>query len=289
MIKSMTAFASGERDSRAGRLSWELRSVNHRYLDVSMRLPEGFRAAENTFKGCLGHKLSRGKVEANLHVRPPESNGATEIAVNDAQIAALLAAQKKVIKLHHGIEQLSMADVLSWPGVVQQQALDFEALTAEATALLADVVDELAASRASEGAKLSAFISQRCDQVAGIVEQVSVRRDIVNGLTRERFMQRIAKLDLELDPQRLEQELVMQAQKLDVSEELDRLVVHVSELRELLKSEKAVGRRLDFLMQELNREANTLGSKSGDAETTRLSIDLKVLIEQMREQIQNIE
>jgi len=239
MIQSMTAFARGDSANDKGALSWEIRTVNHRYLDTALRLPEGFRSQENDLKELVRQYLSRGKVDATLRFDPEGAE--TVAAIN-----------------------------------LDQELLD-------------ETLKDLVKARCREGERLVGFIEQRCDQIEKIIVAVTARREIVVDGARERLMQRIEGLDLEFDPARLEQELAIQAQRLDVSEELDRLVVHVQELRQILASGKAVGRRLDFLMQELNREANTLGSKSNDAETTRYSMDLKVLIEQMREQIQNIE
>lgn len=289
MIRSMTAFARGDRAGKNGALTWEVRSVNHRYLESTLRLPDGFRSQENDLKEVIRGQLSRGKVDATLRFEVEGAEEASTLNVDTALVKVLLDAQQQVKDISAGAATLSVAEILNWPGVVKPERLDFEGLFKDATELLEETLKDLVEARGREGVRLVGFIEQRCDQIDKIVIAVTARREIVVEGARERLMQRIEGLDLEFDPQRLEQELAIQAQRLDVSEELDRLVAHILELRQILGSGKAVGRRLDFLMQELNREANTLGSKSNDAETTRHSMDLKVLIEQMREQIQNIE
>lgn len=289
MIHSMTAFARGDDANHAGSLTWEIRSVNHRYLDTSMRLPDGFRSLENDFKEIVRQNVARGKVDATLRFELDGAEKQTTISLDDARIQALMTAQSQVQSQSPDATPLTVSQILAWPGVVKAEETDYEELFDTARKLLVKTLAELVEGRAREGARLVAFIEQRCDQIESIVSEVTERREVVVDGARARLMQRIEGLDLEFDPQRLEQELAIQAQRLDVTEELDRLGAHLAELRQILSSGKAVGRRLDFLMQELNREANTLGSKSNDAITTRFSMDLKVLIEQMREQIQNIE
>jgi len=285
----MTAFARGDSALENGSLSWEIRTVNHRYLDISLRLPNGFLSQENDLKEVVRQHLSRGKVDAALRFDVEGGDAPVAINLDQGLVSHLLKAQSDIQSLASTASALSVAEILNWPGVVQPESFDFDDLFKAATELLEVTLKDLVSARSREGERLVGFIEQRCDQIDKIIKAVTERREIVVDGARERLMQRIEGLDLEFDPSRLEQELAIQAQRLDVSEELDRLVVHVQELRELLLNGKAVGRRLDFLMQELNREANTLGSKSHDAETTRHSMDLKVLIEQMREQIQNIE
>ncbi len=289
MIQSMTAFARGDSVNEKGSLSWEVRTVNHRYLDTSLRLPDGFRSQENDLKEVVRQYLSRGKVDATLRFDPEGSEAAASIKLDKDLIKNLLIAQNEIQGLVDNASPMSVAELLNWPGVVQPESFDFEDLFKATASLLEVTLKDLVEARSREGKRLVGFVEQRCDQIEQIIVSVTERREIVVDGSRERLMQRIEGLDLEFDPGRLEQELAIQAQRLDVSEELDRLGAHIQELRQILQSGKAVGRRLDFLMQELNREANTLGSKSNDAETTRHSLDLKVLIEQMREQIQNIE
>jgi uncharacterized protein (TIGR00255 family) len=252
-------------------------------------MPDGFRSQENDFKELVRKQLSRGKVDATLRFDSEEGEQASAINVDAAMVKVLLDAQAQVAAVSPDASSLSVAQILNWPGVVKPESMDFEALFKDAAELLDEALSDLVVAREREGARLVAFIEQRCKQIEDIVVLVAARREVVVDAARERLLARIEGLDLEFDPTRLEQELAIQAQRLDVTEELDRLVIHAEELRELLQSGDAVGRRLDFLMQELNREANTLGSKSHDAETTKHSMDLKVLIEQMREQIQNIE
>ena len=289
MIQSMTAFARGDSVIENGSLSWEIRTVNHRYLDTTLRLPEGFRSQENDLKELARQYLSRGKVDATLRFDAEGGNAPTAVNLDKHLINNLLTAQNEIKALSESAKSLSVAEILNWPGVVEPESVDYDDLFKAAHQLLESTLKDLVSARSREGERLVSFILQRCDQIDTIVEQVTERREIVVDASRERLMQRIEGLDLDVDPARLEQELAIQAQRLDVTEELDRLVIHVQELRQILGSGKAVGRRLDFLMQELNREANTLGSKSNDAETTRHSMDLKVLIEKMREQIQNLE
>ena len=289
MIRSMTAFARCDRLVKSCSLTWEIRTVNHRYLEPTLRMPDGFRSQENDFKELVRKQLSRGKVDATLRFDSEEGEQASAINVDAAMVKVLLDAQAQVAAVSPDASSLSVSQILNWPGVVKPESMDYEALFKDAAELLDEALSDLVVAREREGARLVSFIEQRCKQIEDIVVLVAARREIVVDAARERLLARIEGLDLEFDPTRLEQELAIQAQRLDVTEELDRLVIHAEELRELLQSGDAVGRRLDFLMQELNREANTLGSKSHDAETTKHSMDLKVLIEQMREQIQNIE
>ena len=289
MIRSMTAFARCDRSVKSCSLTWEIRTVNHRYLEPTLRLPDGFRSQENDFKELVRKQLTRGKVDATLRFDSEEGEQASAINVDSGMVKVLLDAQAQVAAVSPDASRLSVAQILNWPGVVKPESLDFESLFKDAGELLQAALTDLVDAREREGARLVAFIEQRCEQIEAIVVLVTARREEVVAAAKERLLLRIEGLDLEFDPSRLEQELAIQAQRLDVSEELDRLTAHAEELRELLKSGEAVGRRLDFLMQELNREANTLGSKSHDVETTKHSMDLKVLIEQVREQIQNIE
>ncbi|PID45596.1 MAG: YicC family protein [Proteobacteria bacterium] len=289
MIRSMTAFARSDRVTANGSLTWEVRTVNHRYLETTLRLPDGFRSQENDYKELVRTRLARGKLDAVLRFDPEGAEQATTLNIDTNRVGALLNAQQQIQSLSQEAGNLSVSDILSWPGVVKPEVLDFDGLYKDAMELLGEALNDLVEARRREGKRLVMFIEHRCDQIEQIVVAVTERREVVVQASRERLMQRIESLDLEVDPQRLEQELAIQAQRLDVSEELDRLGAHIDELRQTLTGGQAVGRRLDFLMQEFNREANTLGSKSNDAETTRHSMELKVLIEQMREQIQNIE
>ncbi len=288
MIRSMTAFAHCQSTTPQGKLSWEIRTVNHRYLDVTIRLPEEFRAQENDFRQSIQSRLQRGKLEASLRY----ASGVAEdnsIVINEPLARALIIACRQIEALTDAPDPLKAVDILRWPGVTQDTPPDLELLADQAKDLLADALDDLLATREREGSRLAEFIEQRCDQIAEIIVRIRKRRPhIIQGI-REKINQRIEDLDITPDNNRLEQELVMLAQRLDVDEELDRLMAHLDEMTNVLDRNEPIGRRLDFLMQELNREANTLASKANDAETTQSAVDLKVLIEQMREQIQNIE
>ena len=288
MIRSMTAFSRREASYPWGELSVELRSVNHRYLDVSPRLPEELRAAEGDFRQRVAAVLSRGKVDLNMRFAPAQGSG--DSLQIDRQLAERIShASREIDLLLYNPAPVNSLDVLRWPGVIQSVAVEPDELRQAALGLLDEALAELVAMREREGAKLAELIEQRCSAVLEVVAGVREILPEILEASRERLRARFEEAKLELDPQRLEQEMVIAAQKMDVAEELDRLEAHVGEIRAVLKKGGTVGRRLDFLMQELNREANTLGSKSADTRTSRASVDLKVLIEQMREQIQNIE
>lgn len=288
MIRSMTAFARRERQEEWGLLVWELRSVNHRYLEVSLRLPEELRAQENLFRERVQARLGRGKVECSLRFQPGVGAGGA-VQVNEALARSLIEACERVEKLMTNAARLSAMDVLRWPGVSMETKPDLEPVQGAAMALLEEALNELVATREREGARLKEAIEQRLQAVAGLVRQVRERRPEVLAAIREKLLTRIQTLGLEPDSGRLEQELAIVAQRLDVEEELDRLQTHLQETADVLRRDEPVGRRLDFLMQEFNREANTLSSKANDAQTTQAAVELKVLIEQMREQVQNIE
>ena len=288
MIRSMTAFSRREASFPWGALSLELRSVNHRYLDVSPRLPEELRSAENELRQRIGTTLSRGKVDLNMRFQPSQGSG-DSLDIDRDLALRISHASREVDTLLYNPAPVNSLDVLRWPGVIQSAAVDGEEIKQAALDLLDEALGELVAMREREGARLAELIEQRCAAVMEVVASVRAILPEILAASRERLHARFEEAKVELDPQRLEQEMVIAAQKMDVAEELDRLEAHVGEIRDVLKKGGAVGRRLDFLMQELNREANTLGSKSVDTRTTRASVDLKVLIEQMREQIQNIE
>ncbi|MGM0701921.1 MAG: YicC/YloC family endoribonuclease [Pseudomonadota bacterium] len=286
-VHSMTAFARLSREASWGSLQLELRSVNQRYLEPHFRLPETLRDLEPGFREALRSRLARGKVECTLRFEAESADDT--LTVNSERLAALAAALGEV---RTALPQAAMPDALALldhPGVLESRGTDLDTVKAEATALFDAALAELLAARAREGEKLATLIHSR---LAGVREQVAeVRRLMPQILERQRtqLLERLETVKAELDPQRLEAELTLLAQKADVDEELDRLVAHVSEVERQLGQPGPKGRRLDFLMQELNREANTLSSKSVVADTTRCAVELKVLIEQMREQIQNIE
>jgi len=288
MLNSMTGFARQAAESPLGTLTWELRTVNHRYLDVQFRLPEELRPSETDLRQQVADQLKRGKIECSLHFRRAISD-ATELKINRDLVGQLRAKLDELSEILHESRAIDPVDVLRWPGVVSETEIDTGPLYDEASRLLADTLDALGKMRASEGQRIAEMIESRCADIMTISTGVRARMPEVLAAVRTRQQERIDKLDIEADPARLETELAIIAQKLDVDEELDRLDSHISEIREAMGSDEPVGRRLDFLMQELNREANTLGSKSADTETTKAAVELKVLIEQMREQIQNVE
>ena len=284
----MTGFARQSDVSSVGTLTWELRAVNHRYLDVQFRLPEELRPKEQAFKNQVSAVLRRGKVECALHVRRAfDERAAMKL---NADLVKLIGT--RVTEISNELPESAPAnpiDILRWPGVIADPEIDAEPLYADAGSLLDKALQAIGDMRASEGQRIASMLESRCSDVAQIAATVRARMPDVLAVAHTKQRQRIERLDVEAEPARLEVELALIAQKLDVDEELDRLDSHIVEIRQALTSKEAVGRRLDFLMQELNREANTLGSKSADSETTRAAVELKVLIEQMREQIQNVE
>jgi len=290
MTASMTAFARREATGPWGALVWELRTVNHRYLEPSFKLPEELRGLEPSVRERLTARLGRGKVDCHLKLSLRES---TDLEMDEALVRRLmeLAHKTETLAAHAGgsLDPWRMVDLLRWPGVFKTAAVDAEQLSQSALAALDEALDELTATRLREGAKLAEIITQRLDGVGEIAERVRVLLPEVQKSFRDRLTARLQDVKAELDANRLEQEMVLFAQKTDVDEELDRLTTHVAEVRRVLAGKGQVGRRLDFLMQELNREANTLGSKAADVRVTNAAVDLKVLIEQMREQVQNIE
>jgi len=290
MTASMTAFARRETATPWGGLTWELRAVNHRYLELSLKLPDELRAIEPAVRDLLGKRLGRGKVDCHLRLTAREG---ADVVLDEAMVARLVALAQKTQGLAAvaggSVTPWRMVDLLRWPGVFKSTAFDAEALQKAALALLAEALGELDATRQREGAQLAAILRQRLDAMEEIAARVRALLPEVRQNFRERLLTRLQDVRAELDPARLEQELLLFAQKTDVDEELDRLVMHLNEVRRVLDDKGQVGRRLDFLMQELNRETNTLGSKAADVRVTNAAVDLKVLIEQMREQVQNIE
>jgi len=288
----MTAFARVEESTETGSITWELRSVNHRYLEPSIRLPEDFKQLEPEIRRLLARYLTRGKVDLGLRYKLDQQRQVA-IALNEDIVQNLRVVEQKVLNIVHEGSKLSVSDILSWPGVITDVERDFSSLYELAISSLETALQQLQQGRETEGKALEEMIRSRCAQVSEIVAELRRHRPQMMAALREKWE---TNLDEKLkqwretaNESRLEQELVMLAQKLDVAEELDRLDTHLAEVVNVLDRDEAVGRRLDFLMQELNREANTLGSKSQDGQTTQQAVDLKVLIEQMREQVQNIE
>ena len=288
MLNSMTGFARAVAETPFGTLTCELRTVNHRYLDVQFRLPEELRPKEIDLRNRIGDVLKRGKIECSLHLRRAAS-GDGELSLNKNLIKQIGASVNEISNLLTDTRAIDPVDVLRWPGVVAEPEIDTEPLFAEASALIDGALESMQLMRESEGARIAEMLMSRLGEIVDIANAVRKRMPEVLTAVRTKQKERIDILNVDADPARLETELALIAQKLDVDEELDRLQSHVSEVTEALQKSEPVGRRLDFLMQELNREANTLGSKSADTETTTAAVNLKVLIEQMREQIQNIE
>ena len=288
MLHSMTGFARESTETALGTLTWEIRAVNHRYLDVQFKLPEDLRPSEQAFRQQASATLGRGKVECALFFRRAVDAG-TDMQIDTGLVELIGHRISDLTAKLPNVAAVNPIEILRWPGVVKQAELDVEPLVNEAGALLDKTLAAIGEMRASEGARIFEMLESRCVEIATIAGAVRERMPEVLAAARARQQERIDALDVEADPARLEVELALLATKLDVDEELDRLESHLVEIREALQSDKPVGRRLDFLMQELNREANTLASKSADKETTKAAVDLKVLIEQMREQIQNVE
>jgi uncharacterized protein (TIGR00255 family) len=287
MIASMTGFARREVTGTWGALICELRSVNHRFLETGFRLPDEIRAAETEFRQRLARDLKRGKVDCTISVRRVQ--GAETSLEVDAQALDRVLAKVKEISRQLPQHTVNVVDVLRWPGVLREDSDSGDELLAAAQSLFGNTLTELAAARSREGARLRELIEQRCASLETLVANVRTRLPEVHARVRTRLNERLAELQASVDRERLEQELAILLQRLDVDEELDRLTGHIVEIRRVVAGNEPAGRRLDFLMQELNREANTLSSKSQDLETTRHAVDMKVLIEQMREQVQNIE
>lgn len=285
-IRSMTAFASGERATAGGTLGCELRAVNHRFLEIGMRLPDELRALEPALRERIAARVARGKLDLTLRLRTPEGGDALQL---DPHVLGQLSELALDMQARFPALRTEFTELLQFPGVLQSRSVDPAALQAEAMALLDQVLGEFVVAREREGGKLAVVIGERVDGIARIAAQVRTLMPVIGAGQRQKLEARLADLRQPADPGRLEQELVLWLQKLDVDEELDRLDSHIAEIRRVLKQGEPVGRRLDFLLQEFNREANTLGSKSVDARTSAAAVELKVLIDQVREQIQNIE
>ncbi|MDT8310567.1 MAG: YicC/YloC family endoribonuclease [Methylophaga sp.] len=284
----MTAFARQEQTLDSGVLSWEIRSVNHRYLELSLRMDDAFRPLEIAIRKLFSQQIARGKVEAVLRFQSAVAENAV-LHLDENLAQSVIDACLRLSALSPATASLDPLRLLQWPGVVTQQQTDAETLNASVIALLQTTLEDFIASRDREGESLAEILLQRCDEIAQIAGSVRQQMPQILAQNHARLLQRLADFQVDVEPDRLAQEAALLAQKSDVAEELDRLESHVNEVRHILSRNEPVGRRLDFLMQELNREANTLASKSIDTDTSRYAVDLKVLIEQMREQIQNIE
>jgi len=288
MIASMTGFARREISGSWGTLICELRSVNHRFLESGFRLPDDLRAIEGELRQRMARDLKRGKVDCSFTYR--RAQGAeTALEVDRAALERLLTGVRDIARTLPGNHTVNVLDVLRWPGVLRDESTNTEELLEAAHALFSGTVEDLVSARAREGQRLRELLEQRCDGLEALVAHVRTRLPEVHARVRARLDERLAELKANVDQDRLEQELAMLLQRLDVDEELDRLTGHIAEIRRVINGNEPAGRRLDFLMQELNREANTLSSKSQDLDTTRSAVDMKVIIEQMREQVQNVE
>jgi len=288
MTRSMTAFSRCSDEQPWGSLVWELRSVNHRYLDVIFKLPDELRSIENALRKQLTQQLKRGKVECHLYFKSAQ-NQQTELHVNENYADEVLRACQIISKKLHQPSEMNVIEVLKWPGVIDAPETDLKPVIDSTLKLFSLAIKQLGDARESEGARLQEMIEARCELMQQQVAIERKRRPELLQQRREKILRKITELNVSYDENRLEQELIYSAQKMDVDEELDRIDSHFVEIEKILKSNEPVGRRLDFIMQEFNREANTLASKSTDIETTKTSVELKVLIEQMREQVQNIE
>ena len=287
MIYSMTAFARLEVKKDWGDAVWEIRSVNQRYLENFFRLPEQFRGLENTLREKLRQSLTRGKIECSLRIETKKQTN-SELNLNK-ELANQVIQSLQWIKTQAGEGEINLTDVLRYPGVVEAQEQDLDAISQDLLTAFDDLLTDFIAMRGREGEKLNDIIQQRLDAITVEADKVRSQMPAVLQWQRERLLQRFEDAQVNLDPQRVEQEMILLAQRVDVAEELDRLQMHVKETTNILKKGGAVGRKLDFMMQELNRESNTLASKSINADITASAVELKVLIEQMREQIQNLE
>jgi uncharacterized protein (TIGR00255 family) len=288
MIRSMTGFARRERQGPWGTLTCELRTVNHRYLELSLRLPDEIKSLDGDIRQAIGGALRRGKVDANLFLKSTHGAAPT-FELNQELVTHLVGKLHELAQTLGDTAPLSAMELLRWPGVIREAERDLSPMLAAAVELTVETLGDLNDMRAREGARLRELIKQRCESMQTTVNAVRTRLPEISQRIRTKLAEKITALTATPNNERLEQELVIYAHKMDVDEELDRLTSHLTEIASIIDSKEPAGRRLDFLMQELNREANTLSSKSQDVETTRAAVDLKVLIEQMREQVQNIE
>lgn len=288
MIRSMTAYARKEINANWGNASWELRSVNQRYLETYIRLPEQFRSLEPIIRERLRSRLTRGKVECNLRFELDLSNFQQQLFLNK-DLASQLIQSANWIKDQVNDGNINIIDILRWPGVMSAKEQDLDKISIEILALLEKAIDEFIKVRESEGKSLEQLLVQRLEAITGEVTKIRNWMPEILQWQKDKLKTKMEEANIEFEPNRLEQELILTAQRIDIAEELDRLSTHVKETYAILKKSEAVGRRLDFMMQEFNRESNTIASKSINANITASAIELKVLIEQMREQIQNIE
>ena len=288
MTASMTAYGRTEESSETGHITWEIRSVNHRYLELNIRLPEELRMLETRVRKHISSKLKRGKIDCSLRFDANEVSG-NGLSINKDLANSLVKSAESIQSSISNPVTLNAMDVLRWPGVINRDMIDAESISDSLLKQLDITLESVVETRLGEGEKLQAMILERCDNIATLLKTFKEKLPEIQQILRDRLTDKSQELSIELDKDRLEQEILLLVQKSDVAEELDRLDAHLGEVRQVLQKNEPVGRRLDFLMPELNREANTLGSKAANLDYTNTSVDLKVLIEQMREQIQNIE
>jgi uncharacterized protein (TIGR00255 family) len=288
MPNSMTGFGTAETVAGPFHVNWEIRSVNNRFLDLSMRLPDELRSLETELRESIKARISRGKVDCMLRVVSTESEAARR-RMNPDVLASLKAWQAALAKDWPDAAPLGIVDLLRWPGVLEEPERGLDALAEPLRQSFVAAVEVLSEARRREGERITELLKQRLEAIRGLMNEIQPRLAGASERHRDKLLERLVKLDVQAEPQRLEQELALIAQRLDVTEESDRLVGHVTEIEDVLGRDEPIGRRLDFLIQELNREANTLASKAQDEDLVRCAVDLKVLIEQLREQVQNLE
>ncbi|MCB1582684.1 MAG: YicC/YloC family endoribonuclease [Marinicella sp.] len=288
-MQSMTAFASHEAENKLGKLSCEIRSVNQRFLELSIKCPDFLRASENTLRKLFSQSISRGKISVFIRFYPNDDTSLTELTVNHALVKQLNTCASSIENKHQMMNDVAVAQILNWPDVVVQQPSDTSALSQFSVELTKTCIDKFINSRRREGLEMKNILQDKIDTIQHLTEEIRTYIPQINEHLKSRLLTKLEDMKLEVDNERFEQEIAFQLQKIDITEELDRLDAHVKEFNRVLQIDEPVGRRLDFLTQELNRESNTIGSKSASIKTSNASIDLKVTIEQIREQIQNIE
>jgi len=288
MISSMTGFATASAECALGVITVELRSVNNRFLDAVLRLPDEFRPFEPALREKLSGKVVRGKVEVRVGLAA-RTDATPSLDMNEGVVAALLGAERRILSLADGARGLSVADILRWPGVLASDTVDPQSLGQPLLTAFDTALNDFVATRRREGEKLAGLLRERVARIAALAKELAPQVPEAVAAQREKLIERLKEALESVDEDRLKQEFALFAQKIDVDEELSRLSTHLSEVRRILKAGGQAGKRLDFLMQELNREANTLSSKSLASDTSQAAVQLKVLIEQMREQVQNIE
>jgi uncharacterized protein (TIGR00255 family) len=288
MLYSMTAFARNEQQTEWGQFTWEIKTLNHRYLDVGFKIPDTFRSLEIALRDRLREKIKRGKVDCFLKFQASQQSE-QQVSLNFALVNALINAGKELEDLLGGDSKLRANDLLRWPGCIDVTQVHSKELESELLKQFEQTIDSLITVRAKEGDSLVSFINEKLALLELELKKACDLTKEVVAENRAKLRKRFEELELSVDNNRMEQELALLVQRLDVTEELDRIKAHIAEVKRIITSNEAVGRRLDFIMQEFNREANTLASKSNSAQLTAVSVEMKVLIEQMREQVQNIE